>query len=77
MGLRHRIHSVHGWGNQRRQPWELAEGLRALMWVGGLKCAVSALTGLWEGDQQALLCLQSQQIVMWNQWMRRRVNGIK
>ena len=65
------------WGSQRRQPWELAEGLRVVVWVGGLQCAVSALTGLREGDHRALLWLQGQQIVMWSQWTRRWLNGIK
>jgi len=50
------------WGSQRRQPWELAEGLKAVVWVGGLRCAASALTGLREGDHRPLLYLQGQQI---------------
>ena len=38
---------------------------------GGRQWAVSALTGLREGDLRALLWLQGQQRVMRSRWMRR------
>lgn len=65
VGRRHGTHSVHDGramalegSDQTTLRVSRGTELRAVVWVGGLEYAVSALRGVQEGDHQAVLGLQ-------------------